>query len=125
MDTQSLTQVTMFSGLEQVALQDLCRCLSPCQLRPGDILCRAGGAATSLFVLQRGVAEVVLESPGNGTGIRSVAMATATPGCITLVRMAGCACRGGARQDSPEPVPLAPQPDCARERYGLRLRPGK
>ena len=31
MDTQFLTQVAMFSGLDQVALQDLCRCLTPHQ----------------------------------------------------------------------------------------------
>src|SRR5262249_31379037 len=73
MNTQFLTQVAMFFGLEQAALQDLCRCLSPRQVRPGDVLCRAGEAATSLFILQRGVAEVVLDAPGNGTATRRVA----------------------------------------------------
>ena len=46
MDTQFLTRVTMFSGLEQAARQDFCRCISPRQVRPGDVLCRAGEGAT-------------------------------------------------------------------------------
>jgi hypothetical protein len=45
----------MFSGLDQVALQDLCRCLTPHRVRPGDMLCRAEEATTSLFILQHGL----------------------------------------------------------------------
>jgi NTE family protein len=63
----------MFSGLDQVALQDIYHCLTPHQVRPGDILCRAQEAATSLFILQHGLAEVVLGAPDNDAAARPVA----------------------------------------------------
>src|SRR5262249_4426175 len=73
MDTQFLTQVAMFSGLDQAALLDLGRHLTPRHVRSGDVLCCAGDTATRLFVWQPGVGEVGLGSPSNGMGIRPVA----------------------------------------------------
>src|SRR5262245_2591406 len=73
MDTRFLTQVAMFSGLDQTALLDLRHRLTPRHVCSGDVLCREGEAATSLFILQRGVAEVVLGAPGNCAGAKPVA----------------------------------------------------
>ena len=68
-----LAQVALFSGLDRRTLDDLGRRLTPRQVRPGDALCREGDAATSLFVVQRGLAEVVLDAPGRGGGSCAVA----------------------------------------------------
>ena len=73
LDTQFLRQVAMFAGLDQAALEDLGHRFTPRQLRRDDVLCREGDAASSLFVLQRGGVEVVLEGYGSGERTRPLA----------------------------------------------------
>lgn len=61
-----LAEVALFAGLGPAALEDLCRRLTPRHVAQGEPLCREGDAAASLFVVQRGVAEVVLGASGAG-----------------------------------------------------------
>jgi CRP-like cAMP-binding protein len=97
MDNLFLAQVAMFSGLDESSLQDIFHRLKPRQVRPGDMLCREGDQATSLFVLQRGSAEVVLGALGHvgaarpvarlrrGDVISALALLTAEPRSATVV----------------------------------------
>ena len=73
MDELFLAQVAMFSGLNQAALHDISSRLKLRQVGPGEVLCREGDQASSLFIVQRGSAEVVLSPLGNVDAARPVA----------------------------------------------------
>jgi NTE family protein len=84
--------VTLFDGLDEPAHAELTAHLRPRRLAPGMVLCRAGDSSDSLYVVDRGLLDVVdgdsgavlgRQRPGDVVG--EVALLTGEPRSATLV----------------------------------------
>jgi NTE family protein len=65
-----LTQISLFEGLEPAALNEIYRRLQPRSFAPGEVICREGDAGSSLFIIESGLAHVLVDRP---EGPRTVA----------------------------------------------------
>jgi NTE family protein len=63
-----LTHVPLFEGLDATALEAIRGQMKPRHFRGGKFICREGDPGTSLFVIQRGVAQVIIEG-ATSTGL--------------------------------------------------------
>lgn len=58
-----LQQISLFEGLEPAALEDIRRRLQPRQFSAGELICREGDAGASLFIIESGLAHVLVNRP--------------------------------------------------------------
>ena len=60
----------LFEGLDSKTLDEIVGQMQPRRFAPREVICRQGEPGTSLFMIQAGLAQVVVSQPG---GERSVA----------------------------------------------------
>jgi NTE family protein len=58
-----LMQISLFEGLEPEARNEIYRRLQPRNFAPGEVICREGDAGSSLFIIESGLAHVLVSRP--------------------------------------------------------------
>lgn len=66
MPVPALTRNPLFEGLEPDDLEELTWLMRPRRFGPGDVICEAGTAGDSLFVVSEGLARVLVAEPDGG-----------------------------------------------------------
>jgi len=56
-------QISLFEGLEPEALNEIYRRLQPKRFAPGEVICREGDSGSSLFIVESGLAHVLVSRP--------------------------------------------------------------
>ena len=97
MAQQTTSAAELFDGLDGSAIDDVYRSMRQRRFEAGRTVFRAGDAGDSLFLLQRGLIDVVAEEGGavlgrqhEGEIFGEIALLTGEPRSVTLVARVGC-----------------------------------